>query len=316
MKVKDPTSAQYSTASNWQEAGSDVTGFVPITATDGTNTVTVTNDGTKFEVYNTYSDGTKDELILKQGESALFLQDDTIGSETVFYGLPDDGTGTEGLACIERKKYNSDGNPAHFRSQQLYLQDGLTRPQYDLKTNESGSIVNNVHNIAFLDDISSAIITIDYPTQTDDSFSLNGAAATISLADVAKTGAYADLSGRPTIPTVNDATLTLQKSGSTLATFTANSATAVVFDVTETDPTVPTWAKTATKPTYTKSEVGLGNVDNTSDANKPVSTAQQTALDAKYSKITAATGNLVVFGTNGTVLADSGYDPSDFATAA
>lgn len=33
----------------------------------------------------------------------------------------------------------------------------------------------------------------------------------------------------------------------------------------------------------TKSDVGLGNVDNTSDANKPVSTAQQTALDAKAS---------------------------------
>jgi hypothetical protein len=32
---------------------------------------------------------------------------------------------------------------------------------------------------------------------------------------------------------------------------------------------------------YTKSDVGLGNVDNTSDANKPVSTAQQTALDVK-----------------------------------
>ena len=31
----------------------------------------------------------------------------------------------------------------------------------------------------------------------------------------------------------------------------------------------------------TKSDVGLGNVDNTSDANKPVSTAQQTALDLK-----------------------------------
>lgn len=31
----------------------------------------------------------------------------------------------------------------------------------------------------------------------------------------------------------------------------------------------------------TKSDVNLGNVDNTSDANKPVSTAQQTALDAK-----------------------------------
>jgi len=33
----------------------------------------------------------------------------------------------------------------------------------------------------------------------------------------------------------------------------------------------------------TKSSVGLGNVDNTSDADKPVSTATQTALDAKAS---------------------------------
>ena len=31
---------------------------------------------------------------------------------------------------------------------------------------------------------------------------------------------------------------------------------------TETDPTVPAWAKATTKPSYTKSEVGLGNVDN------------------------------------------------------
>lgn len=36
--------------------------------------------------------------------------------------------------------------------------------------------------------------------------------------------------------------------------------------------------------TVTKGDIGLGNVDNTSDANKPVSTAQQTALDAKADK--------------------------------
>ena len=34
-----------------------------------------------------------------------------------------------------------------------------------------------------------------------------------------------------------------------------------------------------------KGDVGLGNVDNTSDANKPVSTATQTALDAKTNKL-------------------------------
>ena len=33
--------------------------------------------------------------------------------------------------------------------------------------------------------------------------------------------------------------------------------------------------------TLTKADVGLGNVDNTSDANKPISTATQTALDKK-----------------------------------
>ena len=40
------------------------------------------------------------------------------------------------------------------------------------------------------------------------------------------------------------------------------------------------------KPTYTKSDVGLGNVDNTSDLNKPISTATQTALDGKVDKVT------------------------------
>jgi hypothetical protein len=52
-------------------------------------------------------------------------------------------------------------------------------------------------------------------------------------------------------------------------------------DFTETDPTVPAWAKQPTKPSYSKSEIGLGNVDNTSDANKPVSTAVQNELNLK-----------------------------------
>lgn len=34
-----------------------------------------------------------------------------------------------------------------------------------------------------------------------------------------------------------------------------------------------------------KSDVGLGNVDNTSDLNKPVSTATQTALDGKSDSV-------------------------------
>lgn len=44
---------------------------------------------------------------------------------------------------------------------------------------------------------------------------------------------------------------------------------------------------TGTVAGVTKAHVGLGNVDNTSDANKPVSTATQTALNAKSNSIVA-----------------------------
>lgn len=47
--------------------------------------------------------------------------------------------------------------------------------------------------------------------------------------------------------------------------------------------------KIRTDGTLNKSAVGLGNVDNTSDASKPVSTATQTALDAIAQTLTANT---------------------------
>ena len=54
------------------------------------------------------------------------------------------------------------------------------------------------------------------------------------------------------------------------------------------------WAKAESKPAYTASEVGLGNVDNTADIDKPISTATQTALDSKdYLKATEITGQVI-----------------------
>lgn len=42
-----------------------------------------------------------------------------------------------------------------------------------------------------------------------------------------------------------------------------------------------------------KNSVGLGNVDNTSDANKPISSATQTALNSKQDKLTNVTPSIV-----------------------
>lgn len=43
-------------------------------------------------------------------------------------------------------------------------------------------------------------------------------------------------------------------------------------------------------PLLSKDAVGLGNVDNTSDVNKPVSAATQTSLNAKAAGLNGVTG--------------------------
>ena len=53
---------------------------------------------------------------------------------------------------------------------------------------------------------------------------------------------------------------------------------------------VPAWAKAATKPTYTKSEVGLGNVDNTADKNKNVNYANSAGTATNVASQGAASG--------------------------
>ena len=53
----------------------------------------------------------------------------------------------------------------------------------------------------------------------------------IGLATVATSGSYNDLSNKPTIPTVNNATLTIQKNGTTVKTFTANASSNVTCNI-------------------------------------------------------------------------------------
>ena len=97
------------------------------------------------------------------------------------------------------------------------------------------------------------------------------------LATVATSGSYADLSNKPTIPIVNDGTLTIQHNGTTKGTFTANQSTASTVNIetiyadtispaTAVDPittgmianSAVTAAKTAFGGNYSTSEVNTG----------------------------------------------------------
>ena len=82
------------------------------------------------------------------------------------------------------------------------------------------------------------------------------------LASVATSGSYSDLINKPTIPTVNNATLTIQKNGSTVATFTANSSTSTTANI-----VVPTvdmaLSSTSTNPVQNKViYAAIGNVES------------------------------------------------------
>lgn len=63
---------------------------------------------------------------------------------------------------------------------------------------------------------------------------INAKADTSSLATVATSGAYSDLTGTPTIPTVNDATLTITQNGTSAGTFTANASSNATIALTDT----------------------------------------------------------------------------------
>ena len=73
-------------------------------------------------------------------------------------------------------------------------------------------------------------------------------------------------------------------------------------------------AQLKTDLSLTKTDVGLGNVDNTSDANKPISSATTTALNAKVTAngaITGATNTKITYDSKGLVTAGSAATQDD-----
>ena len=91
---------------------------------------------------------------------------------------------------------------------------------------------------------------------------------TSGLATVATSGSYNDLDDKPTIPTVP----------TNVSSFTNDAG--YLTSYTETDPTVPAWAKATNKPSYTASEVGaLPSTATYSDVGAAASSHTHTASD-------------------------------------
>ena len=82
-----------------------------------------------------------------------------------------------------------------------------------------------------IDHLDSAAGYTEYTAGTAASVPWSGVTGKPTFAAVATSGAYSDLIGTPTIPTVNDATLTIQQNGATVKTFTANASSNVTANI-------------------------------------------------------------------------------------
>lgn len=107
--------------------------------------------------------------------------------------------------------------------------------------------------------------------------SLATKANTSSLAPVATSGDYTDLTNKPTIPVIT---------GKADITY-VDSQDASVASTAQSNLTAHT-SNTSNPHGVTKAQVGLGNVDNTSDANKPISTAAAAAIATLAPKVNPA----------------------------
>jgi len=106
-----------------------------------------------------------------------------------------------------------------------------------------------------------------------------------SLATVATSGSYNDLSNKPTIPTVNNATLKIQKNGTDVKTFTANASSDVTCNI-----TVPTKVSELTNDSgFLTSHQSLSNYSTLANTIKSLSISGKTIT---YTKGDNTTGTL------------------------
>jgi hypothetical protein len=124
-------------------------------------------------------------------------------------------------------------------------------------------------------------------SHTSASTSVHGIADTSALATKTYADNAASTAAAAIVAAAPDALNTLNELAAALGNDASYASTITTALGTKAPIASPTF--TGTVSGVTKTHVGLGNVDNTTDANKPISTATQTALDLKLSSATAST---------------------------
>ena len=234
----------------------------------------VTNNGVGFYLSPTITAETKLTTPLVQA-GTVEATTVTTGDITVSGNLTVNGTTT-----------TVNSTTVSFDDPMIYMGDGNQSNALDLgfvaafnngTYQHSGLVRDASENkwVLFSGVVSEPTTTVDFSTYTKDGLVLGSLNATSAVIGSVTNSEIQHLSG------VNSP---IQTQINTINTNAATAADAVALKAPLNSPTF-----TGTVSGITKSMVGLGNVDNTTDALKPISEATQTALDAKLAISTAST---------------------------
>ena len=305
----------------------------PVQSVNGrTGAVTVTKADLSLDNVNNTSDANKPvsnatqaALDLKaDATDARFTDTRTPTDNTVATAKLQDASVTEPKLAISNAPTN--GDFLAWDGSQLTWQTQAASPVQSV-SGRTGAVTLTSTDVGLgnVNNTSDANKPVSAAMQT----ALNAKADASSLSAVATSGDYADLTGRPTFPSAgttsgtyaagNDSrivgalqTSTYTTKGDLLAATGSGAVNRLaigtdgqVLSADSSQSTGVRWTTPASAPvssvagrtgavTLTSTDVGLGNVNNTSDANKPVSTATQTALNAKVD-----TSSLAAVATSG-----------------
>lgn len=210
-------------------------------------------DGTSFTVQNvidlplesvvvdgSYNNATKKVVLtLQSGSTVEFsvadlvagLQSEITSSNKLSADLIQDGTTNKTVTATEKTTWNGKQDAisdlATIRENASIGAAKVSNVQSDWNATTGLAVILNKPAIP------AAPGTLNTDNTTAQTVSASETlSGTVNLHKIAKTGTYSDLIGKPTIPTVNNATLTIQKNGTNVQTFTANASSNVTANIT------------------------------------------------------------------------------------
>ena len=302
--------AEVNVQSNWTQTNSSADDFIKNKPSIPTNTSDLTNDSgfiTTSAIPTKVSAFTNDAGYLNE------IPDDSVGLNQL------DNTIVNALNNINNKANTADLASVAFSGN---YNDLTNKPTIPTKTSNLTNDSNFVSNTSYATASTGGVVKVGSGLSITngvlsttgggvaDAVEWNNVLNKPTFSTVATSGSYNDLSNKPTIPTVNNGTLTIQKNGTNVATFTANQSSNATANITV-PTTVAELSDASTYVTQNNLATQLANKQNALTAGDHINITDSTikAVDYVHSENPAPTSQVTPVVTNdmiaaGTITAD------------